>query len=43
MRKLTDTEAADIAAILRDLTRPRTDAEARKIMHYVHRLEGGRS
>lgn len=41
--KLSHTEAQDIATILRDLTRPRTDDEARKIMHYVKRLEGPRS
>jgi hypothetical protein len=41
--KLAKSEAEEIANILHDLTRPRTDAEARKIDHYYKRLKGGRS
>ena len=41
--KLAKGEADEIATILRNLTRPRSEAEARRVEHYIKRLQGARS
>lgn len=43
VRKLTDTEAAKLAAFLQRVARPRGAEEERELLHWVKRLEGGRS
>lgn len=43
MRKLTDSEAAKLAAFLVRVGRPVTPEDQALMEHWVRRLEGGRS
>ena len=43
MRKLSDAEAAKLAAFLQRVGRPITDEDKALMVHWVRRLEGARS